>query len=89
MYTEHRKDRKLAELAKAGEGGDNPKLSKKAEALKSMRVDAVATTPSILEGRISPVLVRDDVSGGLDNPVFEGDFIPTPTPETVSKKQTH
>lgn len=49
MYTEHRKDRLQAAQADDVIKGTKHQDDKKREALRRVRVDAVATTPSYLE----------------------------------------
>lgn len=68
MYTEHREDRRRAEEAKKNDTEPKPKLTKKQEALRHVRVDSVATTPSRLEG--DKVL---ETPGGLDNQGFQAE----------------
>ncbi|XP_046689252.1 proton-coupled folate transporter-like [Homalodisca vitripennis] len=65
MYTEHQKDKRLAEQAEGAE----KKLSKKDQALRNFRPTPIATTPSYLEAGIAPGL---DTTGGLDKPSFPG-----------------
>lgn len=51
MYTEHRKDRLRALQAEdVTKGTTKHHDDKKKEAMRRARVDAVATTPSVLEG---------------------------------------
>lgn len=51
MYTEHRKDRVLEELAKetTTESKESKAKRKEAEVLRSIKVDAIATTPSFTQ----------------------------------------
>lgn len=49
MYTEHRKDRQRAAQAEDAIKGTKQQDDKKREAMRRVRVDAVATTPSYLE----------------------------------------
>lgn len=49
MYTEHRKDRLRALQAEDVIKGTKHQDDKKREAMRRVRVDAVATTPSYLE----------------------------------------
>ncbi|XP_054280936.1 solute carrier family 46 member 3 [Macrosteles quadrilineatus] len=80
MYTEHRKDRLRAELAVTS--GTNPaakgvepetRAAKRAEALRKAKVDSIATTPSRLEGVVTPA---PPSAGGLDNPGFQEEELP-------------
>lgn len=50
MYTEHRKDRQRAAQAEDVIKGTKQQDDKKREAMRRVRVDAVATTPSYMEG---------------------------------------
>lgn len=68
MYTEHKKDARFSNSAKGQNQSDNNKdtnkCSKEKEALKSIRIDAIATTPSYTSTLTSV---------GLDNSGFEPD----------------
>lgn len=69
MYTEHKKDARFATNVKGESQTDSnkdnkEKYSKEKEALKTIRIDAIATTPSYTSTLTSV---------GLDNSGFEPD----------------